>query len=114
MLENSRKKISMRKASELFQTSGIRPQSTKNLKRNEVIEFDNIKWISIISAYDPSRLKNVSVSKKSCQKFLSSNQQNIKTDSRNLLYFNDLIRNFKSWHHKIQMQYCYIMNKFLR
>lgn len=69
MLENSRKKISMRKASELFQ-SGVRPKSSKVSKRNEVIEFDNIKWISIISAYDPTRLKNVSVSKKSCQKFL--------------------------------------------
>ena len=112
MLENSRKKISMRKVSELFQ-SGVRAHSSKVFKRNQVIEFDNIKWISIISAYDPTRLKNVSVSKKTCQKFLQTQGQNIKTDSRSLLYFNDLIKNFKSWLNKIQMQYCYIMQTFL-
>lgn len=112
MLENSRKKISMRKASELFQ-SGVRPQSSKVSKRNEVIEFDNMKWISIISAYDPTRLKNVSVSKKTCQKFFETQGQNIKTDSRSLLYFNDLIKNFKSWLNKIHIQYFYIMETFL-
>lgn len=30
------------------------------------IEFNNIRWISIVSAYDSKRLRHVTVSKQSC------------------------------------------------
>ena len=51
--------------------------SSKNLGKNfsvksNVLEFNDVKWLSIISAYHPQKLKNVTASRNSYEKFLKA------------------------------------------
>jgi hypothetical protein len=61
------------------------------------IEFNNVRWISIVSAYDSKRLKNVTVSKQSCETFLKRYGHGMKNDAAAMALFKDIKRHFQSW-----------------
>ena len=70
-----------------------------------------MKWLSIISAYDPKQLKNVTTSSQSYQKFLKSGD--IRKDPYNKETFKVMIDHFKCWVARIRDGYFEILNKFL-
>lgn len=66
------------------------------------IEFNNVRWISIVSAYDAKRLRHVTVSKQSCEAYMKRyGASGIKKDPAALAYFKDIKRHFHSWLGKI-------------
>lgn len=65
------------------------------------IEFNNVRWISIVSAYDSKRLKHVTVSKQSCEQFLKKYGSGVKKDPTAAAYFKDVKKHFHSWLSKV-------------
>ena len=77
------------------------------------IEFNNVRWISIVSAYDSKRLKHVTVSKQSCEAFLKKHGNGLKKDPAAMAYFKDIKRHFHVWLTKINETFVYVLNHFL-
>lgn len=77
---------------------------SKNEKDKNVvtdIEFNNVRWISIVSAYDAKRLRHVTVSKQSCEQFLKKYGYGMKKDPTAMAYFKDIKKHFYSWLSKV-------------
>ena len=78
------------------------------------IEFNNVRWISIVSAYDAKRLKNVTVSKQSCEAFLKRYGSGITNDAAAMALFKDIRKHFHSWLGRINDAFSDVLNDFLR
>ena len=78
------------------------------------IEFNNVRWISIVSAYDSKRLKNVTVSKQSCESFLKRYGHGIKNDAAAMALFKDIKRHFHSWLGRINEAFTEVIDDFMR
>jgi hypothetical protein len=77
------------------------------------IEFNNVRWISIVSAYDSKRLRHVTVSKQSCEAFLKRYGYGIKKDPAAMAYLRDIKRHFHSWLAKINETFTVVLDHFL-
>ena len=53
--------------------SSLKNYKSKMPSENNVIEFNDVKWLSIISIYDPKKLKYVTASYNSYNRFLKNN-----------------------------------------
>jgi hypothetical protein len=69
--------------------------------------------LSIISAYDPQRLKHVTTSKKSCETFLKRYGSDVKKDPSGSGYLEDMKKHFRCWISKINEGYFTVLDKFL-
>lgn len=78
------------------------------------IEFNNVRWISIVSAYDAKRLKNVTVSKQSCESFLKRYGQGLKNDAAAMALLKDIKRHFHSWLGRINEAFSEVIDGFMR
>lgn len=77
------------------------------------IEFNNVRWISIVSAYDSKRLRHVTVSKQSCENFLKKYGNGIKNDPAAMAYLRDIKKHFRSWLTKINEAFVVVLDQFL-
>jgi hypothetical protein len=75
------------------------------------LEFDQVKWIPIIKAYDPKRLKNITVKKESFEEFFGRHDPN--KDPLGQLYIQSVIDHFKQWQAKINRKYSRMLDHFL-
>lgn len=75
------------------------------------LEFDQVKWIPIIKAYDPTRLKNITVKKKSFEEFFGKHNPN--QDPLGQLYIQSVLDHFRQWQAKLNRRYGRILDQFL-
>jgi len=75
------------------------------------LEFDQVKWIPIIKAYDPTRLKNITVKKKSFEEFFG--RHNPSQDPLGQLYIDSVLDHFKQWQAKLNRRYGRMLDEFL-